>query len=310
MSKALRGYDTEVDFRRLKDKDYEELRKTRAEERIRRVVMARVLRRRQAKTQLSQMSTGKGSIADSRGENQRVRASTSAPSSSSSKRWICNLCSQTANTEEMGKCKTCGRKRGHDPARYKERLAGLLERHQNMAFSAAAPQVASCVATMGLAASLVRMGDGKVKDCDVSTLLFGICQSLKLDNEELLPYFHKLVTQNWIEKIDDLDLVEDRHWEAWQFPEKIVILLRQELLEQQESRRLQVADVAISIGNMVSGVTGWLFGSGDDGESAVARSEHKTNSSDGGKDAPVRRSSAKSSARRASSEKPPRTKRL
>ncbi|CAE8641488.1 unnamed protein product [Polarella glacialis] len=38
------------------------------------------------------------------------------------KRWTCQLCAQAKNSEEMSRCKTCGRPRGHKPERYQERL--------------------------------------------------------------------------------------------------------------------------------------------------------------------------------------------
>eukprot|EP00747_Dinoflagellata_sp_TGD_P187885 gnl/TRDRNA2_/TRDRNA2_46022_c0_seq1.p1 gnl/TRDRNA2_/TRDRNA2_46022_c0~~gnl/TRDRNA2_/TRDRNA2_46022_c0_seq1.p1 ORF type:complete len:143 (-),score=16.98 gnl/TRDRNA2_/TRDRNA2_46022_c0_seq1:57-446(-) len=37
-------------------------------------------------------------------------------------RWTCRLCSQTRNIEGTDKCITCGRIRGHEPTKYKERL--------------------------------------------------------------------------------------------------------------------------------------------------------------------------------------------
>jgi hypothetical protein len=240
MSKALRGYDTRGDFRRLKDEDNEARRRNRAEARIRRVVRAWVERRRAQK---------KTSRAD--------------------------------GFEPRGSVK-----------------GGSMD---------------SIEAGNGLAASFVRMSGGKVKDCDVSKLLFGVCRKLKLEDEEVLNYFHKLITQNWIEDIDDLDLVDDQHWEAWRFPEKIVILLKQELREHQMNNSVSATDVALNVRDgvrdMASVVSSWLFGAEDDSDGGASHG-HEKKDVIVEKDIAVRRSSAKCSAKRASSEKPTRTRRL
>jgi len=41
------------------------------------------------------------------------------------KRWTCELCAQTRNTEDMDTCKTCNRPRGHKPDKYFQRLNEL-----------------------------------------------------------------------------------------------------------------------------------------------------------------------------------------
>jgi len=41
------------------------------------------------------------------------------------KRWTCQLCAQTRNTEDMDTCMTCNRPRGHKPTKYRERLDEL-----------------------------------------------------------------------------------------------------------------------------------------------------------------------------------------
>eukprot|EP00397_Hematodinium_sp_SG-2012_P064458 GEMP01091188.1.p1 GENE.GEMP01091188.1~~GEMP01091188.1.p1 ORF type:complete len:103 (+),score=28.54 GEMP01091188.1:87-395(+) len=40
-------------------------------------------------------------------------------------RWACRLCGQKKNTEDMGKCVTCGRVQGHDPVGYRARREEL-----------------------------------------------------------------------------------------------------------------------------------------------------------------------------------------
>jgi hypothetical protein len=142
---------------------------------------------------------------------------------------------------------------GRAPKGADQSVAARASLVSNRRFSASA----SLAFQSGLAISLVRLSGGKVRDCQVSKLLHNICRALRQDGEDSLPFFHKLVTQNWIEELDDLALVEDPHWEAWGFPEKMVILLKQELYEHQERKRPKIAEVAqgvaVSVGNAACG---------------------------------------------------------
>lgn len=124
----------------------------------------------------------------------------------------------------------------------------------------------------GLGCLLVRHSEGKPKDCEVSRLLLATLQAAHHADQDCQDYVHRLVTMNWIEQLEDLELVEDRHWESWAFPEKIVILLKQELREHQESNSTKFQEVAVSVGNgaangaceVVSCVTNWIYGNNDE----------------------------------------------
>mmetsp|Transcript_111305 Transcript_111305/g.346978 ORF Transcript_111305/g.346978 Transcript_111305/m.346978 type:complete len:330 (+) Transcript_111305:31-1020(+) len=72
-------------------------------------------------------------------------------------------------------------------------------------------------------AQLLRISAGQLKDCNVMHLVRRIAQEAGHTEAEVKPCAHRLVTLNWLEDIADLDLVEDRHWEAWAVPEKVVI---------------------------------------------------------------------------------------
>lgn len=101
----------------------------------------------------------------------------------------------------------------------------------------------------GLADLLLRHSAGHARDCEVTRLLhrvFGVAkQGVEGTNEV---YLHRLVTQNWIEEIEDLNLVEDKHYEDWNFPEKIVVVLKQELAEYQAANGVNIAEQAASAG--------------------------------------------------------------
>jgi hypothetical protein len=128
----------------------------------------------------------------------------------------------------------------------------------------------------GLAALLLHHSAGTAKECEVSRLLQKVFQAARhgaKDESEI--YLHRLVTQNWIEQIDDLELVEDKHYADWNFPEKIVVVLKQELREHREENGLHLGERAASVGNCavatVVDIYAWthnlLFGEGNDDES-------------------------------------------
>mmetsp|Transcript_89422 Transcript_89422/g.154806 ORF Transcript_89422/g.154806 Transcript_89422/m.154806 type:complete len:119 (-) Transcript_89422:51-407(-) len=61
---------------------------------------------------------------EDRGEGVKVLTK---PASSSVRRWTCQLCAQSRNTEDLENCKTCGRPRGHNPERYRQRLKEIRQ---------------------------------------------------------------------------------------------------------------------------------------------------------------------------------------
>mmetsp|Transcript_29410 Transcript_29410/g.91678 ORF Transcript_29410/g.91678 Transcript_29410/m.91678 type:complete len:248 (-) Transcript_29410:46-789(-) len=72
-------------------------------------------------------------------------------------------------------------------------------------------------------AQLLRISSGRLKECRVMSLVRRIAREARHTDKEVKPFAHRLVTLNWLEDIADLDLVQDRHWEAWAVPEKVVI---------------------------------------------------------------------------------------
>ncbi|CAE7598211.1 for, partial [Symbiodinium necroappetens] len=71
-------------------------------------------------------------------------------------------------------------------------------------------------------AFLAQRAAANPRKCEVSELFSEFGKTLNQSDEELRPYVHRLVTINWLEEKEDLSLVEDRHWEAWAIPEKLV----------------------------------------------------------------------------------------
>jgi len=78
----------------------------------------------------------------------------------------------------------------------------------------------------GLAALISRRGSGKLRKCPVSELLSSIATQIGRSDQDVAPHVHRLVMLNWLEEVADLDLVEDRHWEEWETPEKLVIEIK------------------------------------------------------------------------------------
>lgn len=87
-------------------------------------------------------------------------------------------------------------------------------------------------ASNSLAAALLRMSRGEVRPCEMALAAKRVVAAMGRDEKEMMPHIHRLVTQNWLEELDDLDLVEDRHWQAWGMPEKFVMSLRDEAWQQ------------------------------------------------------------------------------
>lgn len=86
----------------------------------------------------------------------------------------------------------------------------------------------------GIEAALARLHKGRPKRCPVTELMYRLGSELKREDHEITPLVHRLVTLNWLEEVRDLELAEDRHWERWGFPEKLVVLIKAELLERSE----------------------------------------------------------------------------
>lgn len=86
----------------------------------------------------------------------------------------------------------------------------------------------------GIAIAVARIHKGQPKSCPVTELLYRLGRELKRHDNEITPLIHRLVTVNWLEQIADLNLAQDRHWEAWGFPEKLVVMIKAEVREQQE----------------------------------------------------------------------------
>ncbi|CAJ1337340.1 unnamed protein product [Effrenium voratum] len=84
--------------------------------------------------------------------------------------------------------------------------------------------VATCANT--IPAFLAQRAATEPKDCEVSQLFKEFAKTLSQAQEDVKPYIHRLVTINWIEEKEDLALVEDRHWESWAIPEKLVVLAK------------------------------------------------------------------------------------
>jgi len=77
-------------------------------------------------------------------------------------------------------------------------------------------------------ALLAQRAATRPRECEVSQLFSEFGKSLNQSEDEMRPYVHRLVTINWLEDKEDLALVEDRHWEAWAIPEKLVVLAKRE----------------------------------------------------------------------------------
>lgn len=67
------------------------------------------------------------------------------------------------------------------------------------------------------------------KECEVTDLLRGFAVELRRGWSEVRPHAFTIVSDHWLETVMDLEIVEERHWEAWGVPEKLVQLLKAEL---------------------------------------------------------------------------------
>jgi hypothetical protein len=87
-----------------------------------------------------------------------------------------------------------------------------------------------------IACHLLKASRATLKNCEVTRALKKISRELGKTEIDVIPVIHRLVTLNWIEDLDDLDVVADRHWDAWKIPEKIVVQLKSMALEQTEDK--------------------------------------------------------------------------
>lgn len=105
-----------------------------------------------------------------------------------------------------------------------------------------------------MAASLAAHARWHPKECAVTDLVRRLGAELQKEEDDIMPTIHRLVTLNWLEDLQDLELVEDRHWEAWGIPEKLVILLKSEVGAQVE------ASLQAKVGEVTQRVTGFFSG--------------------------------------------------
>eukprot|EP00931_Biecheleriopsis_adriatica_P083716 TRINITY_DN57381_c0_g1_i1.p1 TRINITY_DN57381_c0_g1~~TRINITY_DN57381_c0_g1_i1.p1 ORF type:complete len:311 (+),score=75.76 TRINITY_DN57381_c0_g1_i1:65-997(+) len=77
-------------------------------------------------------------------------------------------------------------------------------------------------------AQLAKRAAAKPLACEVTELFVEFGKTLNQTEDEMRPYIHRLVTINWLEQKEDLRLIEDRHWELWAIPEKLVVLAKEQ----------------------------------------------------------------------------------
>jgi hypothetical protein len=110
----------------------------------------------------------------------------------------------------------------------------------------------------GIEAALARLHKGRPKHCPVTELMYKLGRELKREDHEITPLVHRLVTLNWLEEVRDLELAEDRHWERWGFPEKLVVLIKAELLERSEDNFFKGwENVTSSVTNGLTSMFAW-----------------------------------------------------
>lgn len=87
-----------------------------------------------------------------------------------------------------------------------------------------------------IGAHLLRASGRRLKDCEVTRAVRKIGRQISRTEADMIPHVHRLVTLNWIEDLDDVHLISDRQWEAWNIPEKVVVQLKSEAYEALEER--------------------------------------------------------------------------
>eukprot|EP00929_Paragymnodinium_shiwhaense_P088854 TRINITY_DN49162_c0_g1_i1.p1 TRINITY_DN49162_c0_g1~~TRINITY_DN49162_c0_g1_i1.p1 ORF type:complete len:401 (-),score=71.68 TRINITY_DN49162_c0_g1_i1:44-1246(-) len=62
---------------------------------------------------------------------------------------------------------------------------------------------------------------GPPKDCEVADFLMKLGHDeLGYNEGEVTGWVRMVVNQHWIEQMDDIDLIDERHWRAWEVPKK------------------------------------------------------------------------------------------
>eukprot|EP00927_Polykrikos_kofoidii_P033727 TRINITY_DN28554_c0_g1_i1.p1 TRINITY_DN28554_c0_g1~~TRINITY_DN28554_c0_g1_i1.p1 ORF type:complete len:382 (+),score=83.62 TRINITY_DN28554_c0_g1_i1:127-1272(+) len=91
--------------------------------------------------------------------------------------------------------------------------------------------LASCSSGAGslVVATSARETHGSLRECEVTELLRRFAWKMNRPWDEILPYAHRLVTFNWLESFEDLAIVEDRHWDEWDVPERLVVMVKVEI---------------------------------------------------------------------------------
>eukprot|EP00928_Gymnodinium_smaydae_P016952 TRINITY_DN1643_c0_g4_i1.p1 TRINITY_DN1643_c0_g4~~TRINITY_DN1643_c0_g4_i1.p1 ORF type:complete len:465 (+),score=99.07 TRINITY_DN1643_c0_g4_i1:93-1397(+) len=80
-----------------------------------------------------------------------------------------------------------------------------------------------------VSAATSRRCRGRLKDCEVTKLMKLFAKQIGRDWELVEPHAHQLVTFNWLESAEDLQLIEHRHWVAWNMPEVLAVMIRDEV---------------------------------------------------------------------------------
>jgi len=114
----------------------------------------------------------------------------------------------------------------------------------------------------------MRMCRGELKDCEVTRLLQRLAGKLRRPWDEFVPYVHRLVTFNWIETCEDLNLIDEHHWMEWDFPEGLVVLIKEEVTAMSKPGFRAAAGSALmgagnciigdAVGAAVEWMTGWM----------------------------------------------------
>lgn len=70
-----------------------------------------------------------------------------------------------------------------------------------------------------------------VPNCEVKALLLRLAKECNRTDKQVAPHVHRLVVQHWLETIEDLDLIEEEHWDSWSIPYRLVFLINQHMEE-------------------------------------------------------------------------------
>jgi len=148
------------------------------------------------------------------------------------------------------------------------RRQGHTRSRLSLSSSALALYTNMCNAGPGslVAATCARACRGILKDCEVVALLREFANKNEKPWEDIEPVAHRIVTFNWIESMEDLAIIEDHHWDAWNCPERIVSLVKEEVALRSRSGysfaccSFTTGTASCCIGDCVSGCCGWVSG--------------------------------------------------